>query len=133
MNNGNYYRFHFIWVHVMRLRNRRQTSPVLPFTDPPTPIPSASSDNNGDSASRSSSGNSTMVTFNYRSQGTCFGDVYFPAPFILNEADYISYSMLFAGAPRFNRDQLDNGLLINIYVTKYWLLGGLPVSIIDTC
>lgn len=73
---------------------------------------------------------SDILKMNDCSEGTYICDMYFPAPYLYNEVDYICYSVLFDNSASFNRDLFDNDLFLNRYVTDDWLLEGVPVGII---
>lgn len=113
----------------MRLRNRGLASPALPKrTDPTTPMPSTPGSDNNYGCDKDSE-RSVMLALKNWAQGTYLDDVYFPAPFLFDEAGYMNDQMLFGGAPWFNRDQLDDKLLIKFYATNNSLLRG-PLVII---
>lgn len=58
--------------------------------------------------------------------------MYFPAPSLFDEADYMSDSVLFGEATWFNRAQLDNDLLINMFVIDGWLPDGVLVGVVHS-
>lgn len=64
------------------------------------------------------------------SHGTCIGYIYFPIPYLYDEAYFMSNSVFFGSSPWLNRDFPHNDLLVNRYVTDEWLPGGVPVSIL---
>lgn len=65
-------------------------------------------------------------------QGNYLGDISFPAPFLLDEADYMTDYNLFGTALWFNSCFLEKELLMHLYVMSYWLSGGVTVEIILT-
>lgn len=64
-----------------------------------------------------------------RSNGTYLGDKYFPAPYLYDDADFSTDQELFGSGSWFNRDQLNNYILINRYATDGWLPGIVPVGV----
>ena len=65
-------------------------------------------------------------------QGFYLNGKNFPAPRLLKNADYTRESELFGAAPWFDRDMIDNDILIKRYATDGWLPGMVPVEAVTS-
>lgn len=53
-------------------------------------------------------------------------------PLLFDDEEYMLYTVLFGGGPWFNRDQICKVLLLNDYMSDYWLPGGVPVGVLQS-